>query len=309
MSGTITVITYSGLCNRLLPITASLRLAKKYNKNIDILWEHTPYRTCIPYEGGQCNFNDLFKLPENVEVVDSIRQNNYCYYDFPYWIKESTYIVDMNSNPNIIVKNSVFTFISTEDNKDSFFRQLVDKLCLSGEIKFDYIGNELSDAIKLLQPVDYLQKEIDHYYKNFSKNTLGVHVRKSDGAFIKYDWNKLWRPLFNKIYEWLASYEDSKIFLTTDDKEVYQIFKDKLDDKLLFYNPPSVLGSVNNTDKFKNDKFNVFCAVIDLHLLGKCQAIIGTATSTFSLCGMLLADKNIKKYMIDNSYNLDEIVY
>jgi hypothetical protein len=307
MTYKITVVTYNGLCNRLLPLISVIRLAEKANKKIQVIWTNTPCRTNLTYYGEDCKFEDLFLKPEIITTIlpyDPESIENKEIYEFEYW-KNIKYIINPYLDKDIFVNYAVSTIISTEDNENSIFKSLLERISISGEIIFDEIGIELSNIIKKIKPVNELQNEIDKYKCQFTKNVIGVHIRISDGGYTEIDYIKLLNNIIEQLKKWVYLDIENSIFLTTDDNKIYNIFNTEFDNKLLFYKPPEILCGKKSLAKFNNDIYNTLCGVIDLHLLGNCNtAIIGTCGSSFSICGMLLSDINTKKYLITDKQDI-----
>lgn len=303
----ITIIVYNGLCNRLLPLISIIRLARKSNRTINMLWAYTPVRSCISYYGEFCKFEDLYESIHDLTIAKTINQD--ILYNFKY-AETKEYVIDTSNPGNIQVNYSLYTIISKDDPNDSIFKDIKSIIEHPGEIIFDNVGIELSSIIKEFRPLPELQQEIDKYSQKFAKNMLGIHIRKSDGGFTHLKWPEITKKLIKLCEQWCAKNKDNGVFLTTDAGDVYIDFVIKLKDRLCFYTPPKTLCGMQSKDKFVNDKFNVLCAVVDLHLLGKCNKyIIGTCESTFSLCGMLLSDKDTKKYIINNPENIPNILF
>ena len=292
----LTVVLYNGLCNRLLPLVSALRLAKKSNRVVNVIWGYTPVRSCMTYYGGHCTFQDLFIEPENLifEKHDIQYSKTYDYY---YWLNLD-HFVDIKLDGSIYVNYALYTLISEEDDTDVFknFKQTLKK---TGELIFDRVGEELSMEIKALRPIPELQNEIP--------NMIGLHLRTSDGDFTKINWKSIIKKLILSCKKWCSQDQKRGVFLATDNSEVFIEFASSLSSKLIIYNPPSVLGGNVSSNKFNNDKYNVLVAVVELFLLGKCnEKIIGTCESTFSAVGMLLAENTVKKYLINDEDSIPD---
>ena len=192
--------------------------------------------------------------------------------------------------------------ICEEDKTEVFknFQNVIDK---KGEFILDDVGKEIADEMRRLSPIKELQIEIENCFKGFFKEMIGIHIRKTDGGFVNYDWESIIKKLISQCQNWCNS--NRGIFLATDDLEVYNSFANNLGKNLVFYNPPTILCGSTSSNKFNNDKYNVFCGAVDMNLLGKCNKMInGTVNSTFSICGMLLAEDNIKKYLISDEESI-----
>jgi hypothetical protein len=309
MSSFITVVVHNGLANRLLPLISCYRLAKKTNRKLNIVFNGTPVRSCIRYDGEHCAYYDLFKPHDDI-LVD-MNQGNIHYertFNFEYWLNKDM-IIDISGDCNVYTNYGLYTIISQDDDLNSICKNLKFVIEKSGPLIFDDIAIELGDILRRdIKPVDGLQFEIDKYQRRFKKHMVGIHIRSTDGGFTGIKWDAMVQDLIQKSLSWCRESSDNGIFLATDNPKYYIDFAMKLTtEQFIFYNPPEILCNTKSTnvDKFNNDKFNVLCATIEMQLLGYCHhLIIGTASSTFSVCGMLLASPDTPKLLIQS---LDDI--
>ena len=305
---TITVVLHNGLCNRLNALISVIRLAKKYNKKVNMIWTYTPVRSCIAYHGDLCKFTDIFQPNDN--ILEDAHIDHQKTYEFRYW-ENKDHVVDVSGDENVFINYALYTIISSDDDQNSIFKNLRSIIAQPQEFIIDSIGQELGDILKYdLQPNDDLKLEIDSNFKNFRENMIGIHVRRSDGGFANYNWKDINKILIQQSKEWCKS-ESNGVFLATDDMETYINFASALGNKLIIYNPPEVLCDTKSTsgNKFSNDKYNVLVGYIELNLLSKCnKLIIGTADSTFSVCAMLMSDIKTKKYLINSTENIPSFV-
>jgi len=296
----IKITVHNGLANRLLPLISIIRLAEQTNRKVNLIFHGTPVRSCLRYDGEPCKFEDLFDPVDNLILNDC---RNYYFertYNFEYWLNKDM-VMDVSGYCNIETNFGLYTIISDKDDTNSIFKNLQNVLKQGCEIKFDTIGNELSCVLKNLKPVKELRDEITKYDSTFLPNMVGIHIRSTDGGFVNIDWSSIVKKLVLLSQEWTKN-ADNGIFLATDNPIFYEQFKILNEKQLFFYEPPTVLCNTTTTqnDKFNNDKYNVLCGLVEMHLLGKCnRSIIGTAESTFSFCAMLLSEQNTKKYLIN----------
>ena len=194
--------------------------------------------------------------------------------------------------------------ISHDDNQNSMCKSIRQYIEQSGQIMFDDIAYELGGILhSQFKPIAELQGEIDKYTAKFKSNMIGFHIRSTDGGFTQIQWGEIVNKLIVLSTNWCKASKDNGVFLATDNPKYYIEFASKLtSDQFIFYNPPPVLSNTkptNSSDKFANDKYNVLCALIEIHLLGSCHhMIVGTSASTFSVCGMLLAPPTTKKILL-----------
>lgn len=300
----LTVVLHNGLCNRLNALVSAMRLGKKYNKQVNIVWTYTPVRSCIAYHGDKCSFSDIFK---NTDILEDKPVEHQRIYEFRYW-ENKDHVIDLSGDKNVFVNYALYTLISTEDDQSSMFKNFRSIISQPQEFKLDTIGKELGDVMRNdLIPQDQLVEEINNYEKKFFDNMIGIHIRKSDGGFSEYNWKEMSKVLINQSKEWCKK-ENNGVFLATDDMEMYINFASALGNKLVFYNPPEELCGTKSTsgNKFSNDKYNVLAGFIELNLLSKCNKyIIGTADSTFSVWAMIMNDNDdTKKYLINAVENI-----
>lgn len=304
----ITVVLHNGLCNRLNALLSVMRLGKKYKKKVNIVWTHTPVRSCIAYHGELCKFSDIFKRNDN--ILEDAKVDHQKTYEFRYW-ENKDHVVDVSGDDNVFINYALYTIISSEDDQNSIFKNLRSVIAQPQEFVVDTIGKEFGDVLKYdLQPNDDLKLEIDSNLKNFRENMIGIHVRRSDGGFANYNWKDINKILIQQSKEWCKN-ETNGVFLATDDMETYINFASALGNKLVIYNPPEVLCNTKSTsgNKFSNDKYNVLVGYIELNLLSHCnKLIVGTADSTFSVCAMLMSDISTKKYLINAPENVPSFI-
>ena len=288
----ITILTFNGLNNRLGVIISALRLSRLTNRKLNICWPHTPVRSCLTYYGDYCKFQDLFQVDKDYFVVDDeydqkylspeTKEENHRLYEFKYWDKLD-HIIDIKGNDNIYINWALYPIISIEDESE-LFKNLKISISFPREIIFDNVGNELSDTFKLLRPINELNDEINKCYNKYfkcRKNIIGLHLRCTDGSFKDMKWTQISDKLISMCKTWCQQSDDNGIFLATDSLDIYIKFMEKLDSKLIIYNPPNTLCGCKSKTKFENDKYNVLCGLIEMNLLGKCSMIIGTVNSTF----------------------------
>jgi hypothetical protein len=306
----ITVVVHNGLGNRLLPLLSCLRLAQKSNRRLNVIFNGTPVRSCLTYYGENCKFEDLFENHEEICIISNEENSSIVYnktFYFEYWYKKDM-IIDISGNENIFTNYGLYTIISEKDDLSSIFVKLQKIICEPCELTFDYIGEELGDCFRTLKPVKDLQCEIDKYKQKFHRNMIGFHIRSSDGGFLNIKWDKIVKKIISICKKWCSLSKDNGVFLATDNPKYYVDFVCSLN-QFVFYDPPDVLCNTKSSTKFNNDKYNVLCALVEIHLLGNCNhTIVGTVDSTFSICSMLLADNKTKKYLVNDVSNIPEII-
>lgn len=306
MQNQIDTVCHNGTYNRLIMLASVIRLAKKSNRKINAIWTLTLGRSTIRYFGDRCNFYEMFQPIEDM-TVDGANGNNATVYHFKYW-EELDHIIDIQKSGNIFIDFALYSIVSKEDKSD-IFTNLKRYICIPQEVKFDAVGEEIGEVLRTqFKPIKELQNEIDRVHKTFFKKMVACHIRSTDGGFTEYNWTAILKKLIDNCKKWAGKSPDHGVFLATDDPEIYIKFAIALGNKLIFYIPPTVLCGCRADNKFGNDKYNVLCGVIESWLLSKTnEYLIGTAQSTFSMGAMLMADKNVKKFMIDSPENIPNL--
>jgi hypothetical protein len=63
----INLVVYNGMCNRLIPLMTCYRIAREYKKELNVLWNGFPVRSCLPYTDDKgCNYEDVFEKLKGV---------------------------------------------------------------------------------------------------------------------------------------------------------------------------------------------------------------------------------------------------
>ncbi len=315
----VSVVVFNGLCNRLLPIISSIRLArilsssqdKQYNVNIN--WVYTPVRSCLTYHGDLCSFSDLYNNNDGIEINKTDIESYSTTYEFQYWLCKD-HIIDttIENEGNIFINYALYTLLSNKDDNSSIFCNLKNNIVKPQEIILDNIGKELGIILRQFEPRNELQNEINKFQSTFLPNMIGLHLRKSDGGFTSYPWKDIIKVLIPQCQEWCnLDPMNNGIYLATDDVEIFVDFKIKLGNQLRCYEPPKILCGIKSSSKFNNDKYNVMSAVVELHSFSRCNNyIIGTADSTFSMCAMLMCEnfETTKMFLVNNPSNIPKFI-
>jgi len=134
--------------------------------------------------------------------------------------------------------------------------------------------------IKVFSRLD-INPEIKYEVEKFSQSwedTIGLHVRS--WYCQRNSWHNL--SLFEEQINSLQ--KDLKIFLCTDNLNVYEYFLSKYEDRIIKY-PQTLYNTILKAETGYNyntlDNIN---SLIDMILLSKCKTIIGTFASSFSEC-------------------------
>lgn len=184
-----------------------------------------------------------------------------------------------NPLPNIKLVSSFHPYDKNIINTTTFKKMIY--TFIGSTVPYQEIFNF---AIKNLQPLDYIKELVDIFCKkNNLHETLGLHVRKTCKiASLK---NSSIKNLTNEEYLNISK-GYKKVFLSTDNKETQDWFKEKLQDKLIVYQDIKD-GKELFEGNYRRDKVVRYTdplhTVMDLLILLKCNTFIGTCNSSFSL--------------------------
>jgi hypothetical protein len=134
-------------------------------------------------------------------------------------------------------------------------------------------------------PVKDLRDQIDRFRReNFAEKTIGVHVRFSDRKDA-YD------SSYKYVNRFLARYPNGAIFLATDNIAVEKDFKSRYKRVIVTtkWLPPAGVAIHRNDLPERRPLENAREALLDLYLLGECDALVCNTLSTFSILAKLLS--------------------
>jgi hypothetical protein len=236
-----------GLCNRIMPAMSALFMAHKLEVPVAFRWVINPGCLC----------------PADKLIKPNLTWGNFTgpYLRYKPSIRQSRidFINALRTETTLRLRSAVFF--------DDFHKLYPDEY-----------ENWISENIeKYFTPIDELATKIASFSKqHFRSNMIGVHVRLGD----KSGWTRN-LPKIDQYFEAIDNQATRRcaIFLATDDgcdekdSEVISQFKKKYG-KMLTYRPKCSI---------MRDMAGIQDAFIDLWLLRKCNRLIGTTTSTYSL--------------------------
>jgi len=123
--------------------------------------------------------------------------------------------------------------------------------------------------LKLVNPLDHIQNHINDVLLKFSRNTIGIHVRK----------------VFGGSLEKAASFLDSgvegydKIFFCADTPDFSEWIKKRYGDRVIMFEQKNKDRSMAGMQE----------ALVDFVLLSRCNKIVGTKNSSFSQMSWMLS--------------------
>lgn len=243
----------AGLCNRMRTISSAIYIASKLSARIDIFWTKD--------SGCNVKFNELFE-PINLNIPIRIIEYSGFYYRVS--CKRNLYIPSLLrrvsglkeiKNFNCRTSGDIFSLLP---KSGKIFIQSCHSLC------------ELYDLSKIFKPIDEIQKIINNITNNFTENTIGLHIRRTDN--IKSIEHNNIIDFINYIKDEITLDKNVKFYLATDDIKVKSLLEEMFKSNIISYEAPLCRNSIDGMK----------AAVVDLWCLSKTKKIIGSFYSSYS---------------------------
>lgn len=156
------------------------------------------------------------------------------------------------------------------------------------------------ELVRSLSVSDKVKTESQQTLKLFDNDVLGVHLRFGDAMDFRNPKHKMHtKNNLEKIIN-VCKNHIGKVFVSTDDREVLEIFKNKLPNKLLFREKQFVESKLNAK------KQGQFDAMVDLYLLSQTDFMLPTSPSSFAKFASDVGGDLYKKFYENFFYNFNE---
>ena len=210
--GSITLIPYAGLCNRMRAISSAIYVSIHHNVPLKIIWNKS--HNCAAH------FTDLF-YPIDIQGV-TFKENEQFLHKLHrkgidsliikpiLKLKYDQVVYDFNSD----ALGDITNFINKEGNS-------LIKTCYAIGTYYDYN--------KIFRPIEHIDIHIKQLTSLFSSNTIGVHVRRTDHTIsIKESSDD---SFFRLMDSELATHPQTNFYLATDDDNVKRKMEEKMEIK------------------------------------------------------------------------------
>ncbi|MCX6308163.1 MAG: hypothetical protein NTY32_04770, partial [Bacteroidia bacterium] len=245
----ISFVPIGGLCNRMRAMASGVYIARKLDCPVSVHWN----------ENSECfaNFSDLFQpvLVDGVSVKPFSRSDFY---------------LALDRKRNLYIPGVIRNFIFDKQLVDSKWMDDREIEKLQGHI-YMISGGFVAKCYSLTElfvPTVEIQEKIDELRSHYSKDVLGIHIRRTD--------NK-WSIQNNEIDDYLRfmdqkvdSCSDVKFYLATDSMDVKRLMINRYGNKIIFHKALLERSSVQGMKD----------AVIDLWCLSLTKEIIGSYYSS-----------------------------
>lgn len=246
-----------GLSNRMRVIDSALVLCEKYQIEIKIFWVrdltlNCPYvKLFKPLELDGIYFFDLPTLPYKYRVL----------YNPTHLLGN---ILKKLMYDKVIIH---WEFQKLFEEKFQFESLLKYKHVFVSSFSRFYSNGSM---YKLFKPIDELQQKIEERTKNFSVNTVGVHIRRTD-----HKNSTIHSPteLFIKVMkEEIKINPETNFYLASDSVSIKQELEREFKDRIMTEYEEVSRESIKGCQE----------ALVDLYSLSKTQKIFGSYYSSFS---------------------------
>ena len=294
----------SGMGNRILAACTALLYGELANRKVVIDWRDESYS-----EGGENAFSTYFDCP-TAYPIDALPETDSVFPDL--WVGNLDQSLgkyraelnlkgyaDMSFDPSKIDFSEDIIVFCAYTHKINSLRPL-----FKGEFA-PFIEMTVSEILRsILDAKMHLVKQIsDEIYgykkKNFTPNTIGVHVRYTD---IKVPLEKI----IGKVQTLVNKHKDSAVFLATDSQDVITQFEQKFSGLITVdkWFPPQGQRMHQNWDNCPDRYQNGVEALTDLYLLSECNSLVFSSKSSFGYVASLLSKadtRNIYDVEVDTS--------
>lgn len=249
----IYLLPYGGLCNRINAITSCIQFAKKHKFILKIYWENN--------KDLSADFNDLFKEVD-MNYISFVKLR---WYHTLYFRARKSNLYFPRFSRTIFGINQIEDWSSKQGDLNQVIKGGRNYLSTCHSIGEKGV---ISAVFKLNVN---LTRRLENIQKEFSTNTIGVHIRRGD--HIKAIEASPITDFYMKMDKEVAKNKSTVFYLATDSNEIKNFLQERYKGKII----------VNNTPLNRTSLSGMYGAVIDLWALSSVSKIIGTKYSMFSL--------------------------
>lgn len=256
----ITLKPYGGLCNRIRSIDSLLAIVKPEKIPVRVIWENN--------SALYCNFNELFLLPDYVHITQK--------YFFPVAkissargvmkqiVREAGIKIPLGYKKYLFEKE-----VMQLKNNNYNFREILNynSLYIESQNRFYSNGNDFEDFI----PNAQIQSRVNKITGDFSSNTIGVHIRRTDN--VRAIKNSPLCSFISEMKDALSKNNDTIFFLATDSSFVEETMSAIFSGRIIIQ---------KNKKLSRKDPLAIQDALVDLLCLSKTKRMLGSYWSSFS---------------------------
>jgi hypothetical protein len=271
--------------------------------------------------------NIRYCLQHNIILVVDLQNNDNQYLDGLGVGKENSWeyffeqpfgynLEQIRNSKNIIISNRLTPFSCISKYK-YFYKFFLDDLSpRNNNTLFRDLKNDFKKHIRFNETVmDYINSEYERIFNGQSR-VLGVLARGTDYLLTKPKGHKV-QPEPNLILEKskqvMQDYKCEFVYLATEDKNIYTLFRETFNEKLLVNSQKMIslsgseLKKIRRLSEFNSgrerDKYNIGLEYLSsLYNLSKCQCFVGGLTNG-TLGVLFMRDNDFEyEYLFDLGY-------
>jgi len=211
MKNKLLIYAVGGMGNRFNSIINGLYFNNTYFKgDVIIYWPNQ----------GQCNtkWTDLFEIPPNISVINTLDNLDDTFSIFGKY---------SSTRPEVApVVNSFGSLLNGNQQYPTNIATVTDTV--DGSIS----NEDRSTILKSFTPTKYIIDEVNKFStdNNINKNTLGLHIRRTDGHFLSPGGDDYFIDIINRT--WTG--KNSNIFICSDCNETENKLKSLFPNKIVF---------------------------------------------------------------------------
>ncbi len=248
----------AGLGNRLRALDSAVALANELNESLKIRW--------IKNIDLNCSLKELFEFPDNFlysESSSKIRDNG----RLEKLLLPFSKLLKKILHPNMKFYSNLD--IARMKKEPEFINNISCSKNMWIQTEVSFLKN--ANPFYYLKPTQKIENIISGITKDYSSNTIGIHIRRSDNTVAR---QKSPTELFIKEIENILKDDDqSKFFLATDSLDEEAELKNHFGSSIITYKKRSYN---RNTYEAIED------ALVDLLCLSRTRMILGSYYSSFS---------------------------
>lgn len=257
----LTLVPYAGLCNRMNAILCAIAIGKEIDLETTVYW--------MVDKDCYAEFGELFCPISGIKVKKLtsffLRPGRRSNFYLPTIVRSLFFEKNHNGNKTTYV--DILELIKSCSN-----------IYISSFNRFS-TQEIVSSVGSYFKPIDKLQLEIDKTVSLFSKETIGIHIRRTDN--VKAIEESPIHRFEQYMEEKLSSNPECMFYLASDDDNVKSHFISKFGE--------NIISRHNVLDRTSKEGMRE--AVIDLFCLANTCLIVGSAKSTYSMMASYIFNK------------------
>ena len=265
-----------GLANRMRAIASAYNLACDCDRKLKVIW--------YPLSELNATFSDLF-------LTDNLPFDLYECNFFDFWFKYSEprkknlYISKIYQifNKDLYLSDcdkSINEFIEKNEEMINIVKLYNNPIISSG---LDFYKSSKDVYDKIFTPTPEVQYYIDKYIGLFDKNTIGVHIRRTDNKeSIKHSPLNLFVERMKNI---IKINPENSYYVASDDETIKKYLCNIFGEKII----------MSDFKLVRNKKIAIIQAVAELYLLSKTKMILGSYYSSFSELAAVIGDIKLEQ--------------